>query len=43
MGITDLIASFLQDSLETAEDGVLEVQRSDLASGSTACQARSTM
>ena len=31
MGITDLIASFLQDSLETAEDGVLEVQRSDLA------------
>ena len=37
MGITDLIASFLQDSLETAEDGVLEVQRSDLA------QARSTM
>ena len=31
MGITDLIASFLQDSLETAEDGVLEVQRSDLS------------
>ena len=31
MGITDLIASFLQDSLETAEDGVLEVQRNDLA------------
>ena len=31
MGITDLIASFLQDSLDTAEDGVLEVQRSDLA------------
>ena len=31
MGISDLIASFLQDSLDTAEDGVLEVQRSDLA------------
>ncbi|WP_298032909.1 CtsR family transcriptional regulator [uncultured Dysosmobacter sp.] len=31
MGISDLIASFLQDSLETAENGVLEVQRSDLA------------
>ena len=31
MGITDLIASFLQESLEEAEDGVLEVQRSDLA------------
>ncbi|WP_298022091.1 CtsR family transcriptional regulator [uncultured Dysosmobacter sp.] len=31
MGISDLIASFLQDSLEAAEDGVLEVQRSDLA------------
>ena len=31
MGITDLIASFLQESLETSEDGVLEVQRSDLA------------
>ena len=31
MGITDLIASFLQDSMEPAEDGVLEVQRSDLA------------
>ncbi len=31
MGISDLIASFLQDSLEEAEDGVLEVQRSDLA------------
>ena len=31
MGISDLIASFLQDSLESAEDGVLEVQRSDLA------------
>lgn len=31
MGITDLIASFLQEGLETSEDGVLEVQRSDLA------------
>jgi len=31
MGISDLIASFLQDSLEAAEDGVVEVQRSDLA------------
>ena len=31
MGISDLIASFLQDSLDTAEDGVLEVQRSELA------------
>ena len=31
MGISDLIASFLQESLEEAEDGVLEVQRSDLA------------
>ena len=31
MGITDLIASFLQESLEEAEGGVLEVQRSDLA------------
>ena len=31
MGISDLIASFLQDSLATAENGVLEVQRSDLA------------
>ena len=31
MGISDVIASFLQDSLEEAEDGVLEVQRSDLA------------
>ena len=30
MGITDLIASFLQESLEE-EGGVLEVQRSDLA------------
>ena len=31
MGISDLIVSFLQDSLDTAENGVLEVQRSDLA------------
>ena len=31
MGISDLIASFLQESLEQAEDGVLEVQRNDLA------------
>ena len=31
MGISDLIASFLQDSLDTAENGVLEVQCSDLA------------
>ena len=31
MGISDLIASFLQESLETAEDGVLEIQRNDLA------------
>lgn len=31
MGISDLIASFLQDSLELSEDGVLEVQRNDLA------------
>ena len=31
MGISDLIAAFLQDSLEAAEDGVLEIQRSDLA------------
>ena len=31
MGISDLIASFLQDSLEMTEDGVLEIQRSDLA------------
>ena len=26
-----MIASFLQESLEEADDGVLEVQRSDLA------------
>ena len=31
VGISDLIASFLQESLETSEDGVVEVQRSDLA------------
>ena len=31
MGISDLIASFLMEGLEEAENGVLEVQRSDLA------------
>lgn len=31
MGISDLIASFLQECLEETGDGVLEVQRSDLA------------
>lgn len=31
MGISDLIASFLQESLEETGDGVLEIQRSDLA------------
>ena len=31
MGISDLIASFLEEGLDEAEDGVLEVQRSDLA------------
>lgn len=31
MGISDLIARFLQESLDEAENGVLEVQRSDLA------------
>ena len=31
MGISDVIANFLQESLEEAEDGVLEIQRSDLA------------
>ncbi len=31
MGISDLIASFLQESLNEADGGVLEVQRSDLA------------
>lgn len=31
MGVTDLIASFLQDALDEAENGVLEVQRRDLA------------
>ncbi|MBQ9521287.1 MAG: CtsR family transcriptional regulator [Oscillospiraceae bacterium] len=31
MGITDLIAAFLQGSLDEAENGVLEIQRSDLA------------
>lgn len=31
MGIADLIAGFLQEALDDAEDGVLEVQRSSLA------------
>lgn len=31
MGISDLIASFLQESLAEAENGVLEIQRSDIA------------
>ena len=31
MGISDLIASFLLEGLEEAGDGVLEVQRNDLA------------
>ncbi len=31
MGISDLIASFLQNSLDETMDGVLEIQRSDLA------------
>ena len=31
MGITDLIAAFLQGSLDQTENGVLEIQRSDLA------------
>ena len=31
MGISDLIAQFLQEGLNEAADGVLEVQRSDLA------------
>ena len=31
MGISDLIAAFLQEGLDTSEDGVLEIQRSDLA------------
>ena len=31
MGISDLIADFLQDCLDETRDGVLEVQRSDLA------------
>ena len=31
VGISDLIASFLQESLDEAENGVVEVQRSDLA------------
>jgi transcriptional regulator CtsR len=31
VGISDLIASFLQESLAESVDGVLEIQRSDLA------------
>ena len=31
VGISDLIASFLQESLDEAENGVVEVQRNDLA------------
>ena len=31
MGISDIIASFLQECLDEAENGVLEVQRNDLA------------
>ena len=31
MGITDMIAQFLRESLEDTDDGTLEVQRSDLA------------
>ena len=31
VGITDLIAAFLQGSLDETENGVLEIQRSDLA------------
>lgn len=31
MGITDMIAQFLRESLEDADDGTLEVQRNDLA------------
>ena len=31
MGISDLIASFLQEGLDESDGGVLEVQRSDLA------------
>ena len=31
VGISDLIASFLQESLEETDGGVLEVQRNDLA------------
>jgi len=43
MGITDLIASFLQESLDEAENGMVEIQRNDLAHASTVCPARSTM
>jgi len=31
MGISDLIAGFLQECLDETGDGVLEIQRSDLA------------
>ena len=31
MGITDMIAQFLRENLEDADDGTLEVQRNDLA------------
>ena len=31
MGISDLIAAFLRDALNETENGVLEIQRSDLA------------
>jgi transcriptional regulator CtsR len=31
MGISDLIAQFLQESMEEADNGVVELQRSDLA------------
>lgn len=42
VGISDLIASFLQESLEETDGGVLEVQRNDLASDLIAYPARST-
>ena len=31
MGISDLIANFLQDCLDESGDGVLEIQRGELA------------
>ena len=43
MGISDLIASFLQDSLDTAEDGVLEVQRSDHGAGAKRARYNSSL